>query len=279
MRDWPLNSTYRSTSGAVRWDRFGDPDREPVVLVHGTPFSSFIWRGIARSLAHHHRVYVWDLPGYGDSDKFEGQDLSLDALGRVFADLLEHWGLAEPSVVAHDSGGAVALGAHLLGGVQYRRLGLVDAVALAPWGSPFFRLIGEQAKVFDQLPPKLHRALLREYVSSASSPGLHPISLAALVEPWLDQGGQSAFYRQLTQRRADSDYVDQIQGRYGTIDIPVLVCWGEDDAWIPVDRGRELASRIPGARLRTIPGAGHLVQEDRPAELTAAVFAFLHDIA
>jgi pimeloyl-ACP methyl ester carboxylesterase len=276
--DWQLDSTYRSTSGEVRWHRFGDPDREPVVLLHGTPFSSFIWRGIARSLAHHYRVYVWDMPGYGDSEKFEGQDVSLAAQGRIFAGLLEHWGLTEPMVVAHDSGGAVALGTHLLHGARYRRLTLIDAVALAPWGSPFFRLVGEHADVFDRLPAKLHRALVREYLSSASSPGLHPATLDALVHPWLDDSGQAAFYRQITQRRADQRYTDEMQDRYGRIDIPVMVCWGDDDAWIPVDRGRELASRIPGARLRTIPGAGHLVQEDSPAELTAALFAFLHDL-
>jgi pimeloyl-ACP methyl ester carboxylesterase len=70
-----------------------------------------------------------------------------------------------------------------------------------------------------------------------------------------------------------------MQDRYATIDIPVTVCWGEDDTWVPVERGRELAARIPGAQLRVIPGAGHLVHEDRPAELTAALFEFLHDLS
>lgn len=45
--------------------------------------------------------------------------------------------------------------------------------------------------------------------------------------------------------------------------------------WIPVAKGHELASSIPGATLRLIPGAGHLVQEDAPAELTTAVLSFL----
>lgn len=278
LSEWELSRTFGSTLGDVRWDRFGDPDGEPVVLLHGTPFSSFIWRGVARSLAQHHGVYVWDMPGYGSSAKHPGQDLSLAALDRVFAGLLEHWGLIEPTVVAHDSGGAIALGTLLLDDVRYRRLALVDAVALPPWGSSFFDVVGEHAYVFARLPANVHRALVREYVSSASSPGLHPGHLDALVEPWLGESGQSAFYRQLAQRRADSGYIDQLQHRYCEIDIPVLVCWGADDAWVPADRGRELAARIPGARLRILPGAGHLVQEDRPAELTAALLAFLHDV-
>ena len=278
MLDWRLGNTYSSPSGQVRWDRFGDPDGEPVVLLHGTPFSSFIWRGIARALAQHHQVYVWDMPGYGTSDTYQDQDISLAAQARIFADLLDHWRLAEPAVVAHDSGGAVALGAHLLHDAPYRRLALVDAVALAPWGSAFFEVVGDHASGFERLPARLHRALVREYVSTASSPGLHPATLDALVEPWLGESGQRAFYRQLTQRRADPGFVDEIQHRYGSIEIPVLVCWGNDDAWIPVDRGRELATRISDARLRIIPGAGHLIQEDQPAELTAALFAFLHDL-
>ncbi|MFG2192270.1 alpha/beta fold hydrolase [Streptomyces sp. NPDC048639] len=271
--DWRLAKTFRSTSGGVRWDRFGEAGLPPVVLLHGTPFSSYVWRAVARSLASRHQVYVWDMPGYGASEMSDGQDVSLAAQGRVFAELLDHWGLAEPLVVAHDFGGAVSLRAHLLHGARYRRLALVDPVALAPWGSPFFRLVGEHAEVFEQLPPALHRALVREYVASASGPGLHPATLDRLVKPWLGDAGQPAFYRQIAQ--ADQRYTDEIEDRYGELDLPVLICWGTDDAWIPQERGSELTARIPGARLHPIRGAGHLVQEDAPAELTAALLDFL----
>ncbi|MBE1530175.1 alpha/beta fold hydrolase [Actinomadura algeriensis] len=270
---WKLGHGYASDSGEVRWDAYGDEDAPPVVLLHGTPFSSYVWRGVARALAGAYRVYVWDMPGYGASEKRDGQDVSLAAQGRVFRDLLDHWGLDEPRVVAHDFGGAVALRAHLLHGARYRALTLVDPVALAPWGSPFFRLVGANAPVFEQLPPPLHRALVREYVTSASGPGLHPATLDSLVAPWLDEAGQAAFYRQIAQ--ADQRYTDEIQDRYGELALPVLVCWGADDTWIPLAKGRELASAVPGARLRVIEGAGHLVQEDAPAELTAAVLDFL----
>jgi pimeloyl-ACP methyl ester carboxylesterase len=270
---WQLTRTFTSTSGDVRWDRLGQPGRPPVVLLHGTPFSSYVWRAVARSLTRHHQVFVWDMPGYGTSEKAAGQDVSLAAQGRVFTELLSHWGLAEPLVVAHDFGGAVALRAHVLHGARYRALALVDPVALAPWGSPFFRLVGEHADVFERLPPALHGALVREYVGSASSRGLHPAVLDRLVEPWLDGPGQAAFYRQIAQ--ADQRHTDEVQGHYTGIDIPTLVCWGEDDTWIPVTKGRELAALVPGARFEPITGAGHLVQEDAPAELTAALIAFL----
>ncbi|WP_323808381.1 alpha/beta fold hydrolase [Prauserella endophytica] len=66
-----------------------------------------------------------------------------------------------------------------------------------------------------------------------------------------------------------------MRDRYATIDLPVLVCWGADDAWVPAARGRELAALVPGARLEVLPGAGHLVHEDSPVELTVALTGFL----
>ncbi|SFB16091.1 Pimeloyl-ACP methyl ester carboxylesterase [Amycolatopsis marina] len=268
---WELGERHATAGGVVRWARMGKG--EPVVLLHGTPFSSAVWRDIAAALARTHQVYVWDMLGYGQSEMRAGQDVSLAAQQGIFASLLEHWGLDEPTVIAHDFGGAVALRAHLLSGVRYRALALVDPVALAPWGSPFFRLVRDNATVFGQLPAGLHAALVREYVNSASGPGLHPAALGRLVQPWLEGEGQAAFYRQIAQ--ADQRYTDEIEPRYAEIDLPVLVCWGEDDTWIPVAKGEQLADAIPGARLRRIPGAGHLVQEDAPAELTAALVEFL----
>ncbi|MCF6525938.1 alpha/beta fold hydrolase [Streptomyces sp. JJ36] len=276
MSGWELRETYASSAGEVRWDALGDPGAPPVVLLHGTPWSSYTWRGVARALAPRHRVFVWDMPGYGASEQATGQDVSLAVQGRVFGELLAHWGLTSadrlPTVLAHDFGGAVALRAHLLHGARYRRLALVDVVALAPWGSPFFRLVGRQPEVFEQLPAALHRALVREYISSASHRGLHPRVLDRLTEPWLGDRGQPAFYRQIAQ--ADQRWTDEIEGRYASIELPVLVCWGTEDTWIPVDRAHRLAETIPGARLRLVEGAGHLVQEDAPAELAVALGEF-----
>lgn len=209
MTQWLLDRTFRTASGdEVRWATLGEgrADTPAVVLLHGTPFSSYVWRGVARALAARHRVFVWDMPGYGASQKRAGQDVSLAAQARVFTELLAHWGLAaeaaRPAVVAHDFGGCAALRAHLLHGARYARLALVDPVALAPWGSPTYRLLAAHPDVFGQLPPDLHRALVGEYVSSASHPGLHPAVLDRLVEPWCTDEGRPAFYRHRTERPA-----------------------------------------------------------------------------
>jgi pimeloyl-ACP methyl ester carboxylesterase len=241
MDDWAstLDHTYDSSSGTVRWGRIGPEDGPPVVLLHGTPWSSYVWRSTARVLAQRFRVHVWDMPGYGTSDKYEGQNVSLAAQGQIFTELLGHWHLdtdasRQPAVLAHDFGGCVALRAHLLHGATYERLALVDPVALAPWGSPTYRLLGGAAEVFSRLPPALHEALVREYISSASAAGLHPKVLDQLVAPWLDKAGQGAFYRQIAQN--DQRFTDEIEGRYGEVTPPVLICWGAADTWIPIDR-------------------------------------------
>ncbi|OKI09200.1 alpha/beta hydrolase [Streptomyces sp. CB02923] len=274
MTQWRLDRTYRSTSGEVRWTALGEEGAPPLVLLHGTPFSSYVWRGVARALSARFRVYVWDMPGYGASEKAAGQDVSLPRQAEVFTELLAHWGLGdrEPTVVAHDFGGYVALRAHLVHGARYRRLALVDAVALTGWGSPTYRLLGSHSDVFAQLPAGLHRALVTEYISSGSHPGLHPAVLEQLVEPWCTEEGRPAFYRQIQQNGLDT--TADLDGRYGEIAVPTLVCWGAQDTWLPVTWAHGLVSAIPGARLRLFEGAGHLVQEDAPAELATALAAF-----
>ena len=243
-----------------------------MVLCHGTPWSSALWAPIADALSAEHTVYVWDMLGYGSSSMAEG-DVSLAAQGRVLADLLTHWGLAAPDVVAHDYGGAVALRAHLLHGAAYRSLALVDVVALAPWGSDFFRLVAANASVFAALPPSLHEALVREYVAGAAHRPLRPGDLDMLVTPWLGADGQPAFYRQIAQ--ADQCYTDEVEPQYPTLDLPVQVVWGTEDTWIPVDRAHRLADIIPGARLDLVPDAGHLIQLDAPERLTAILQRWL----
>ena len=52
-----------------------------------------------------------------------------------------------------------------------------------------------------------------------------------------------------------------------------MIVWGEEDRWIPLEKGEQLHKAIPGSQLRTIPRCAHLAQEDAPE----AVAAFLTD--
>lgn len=102
---------------------------------------------------------------------------------------------------------------------------------------------------------------------------MHPPALDALVAPWLGAEGQSAFYRQIAQ--ADQRHTDQVEPDYGDIDLPVLVLWGSEDRWIPLETGRRLAALIPGAELEVVDAAGHLVHLDQPVALAASLQRWL----
>jgi pimeloyl-ACP methyl ester carboxylesterase len=266
-----LDEEYRWRGRRVRWTRIGDGP--PVVFCHGTPWSSALWRPFAHALAHEFSCYLWDMPGYGQSSMDDDHRVSLDVQGELLTDLLGHWGLDRPHVVAHDYGGAVSLRAHLLHGAGYASLALVDVVALAPWGSDFFNLVRDNAEAFTALPPAIHESVVRTYISGASHQGLAERHLDMLAEPWLGPAGQAAFYRQIAQ--ADQSYTDQVEPLYPSLDLPVLVVWGEEDTWIPPDRAHRLVEPIPGARLELVPGAGHLIQLDAPTALATTLHRWL----
>ncbi len=247
--------------------------RPAVVFCHGTPWSSSLWIRTADALSGDFTVYLLDMLGYGTSTMADGQDVSLAVQSAVLADLLEHWELSDPHLVAHDYGGAVSLRAHLLHGARYRSLALVDVVALAPWGSEFFRLVADHASVFAQVPHALHEALVRAYISGAAYRPLPPEDLDLLAAPWVTADGQAAFYRQIAA--ADERYANEVEPLYSTVDMPVLVAWGIEDRWIPVDRAHRLAELIPDSRLHLVPEAGHLIQLDAPERLTATLQGWL----
>lgn len=273
-----LTHRFEWRGRTVAWDRLGAGP--PLVLLHGTPWSSALWRPVAGALADDFTVHVWDMPGYGTSSMAPEHDVDLGVQGELFAALLDEWGLdadTPPHVVAHDIGGAVALRARLLHDARYASLCLVDVVALAPWGSPFFNLVKQHADVFAQLPPALHRGLVEAYVEGASHRGLRDDDLAMLVEPWTSKVGQDAFYRQIAQ--ADERWTDEVEPLYPTLDEPVHVVWGADDPWIPVDRAHRLHELVPDATLTVLPGAGHLVQLDAGEALTAELVRWLRAVA
>lgn len=257
-QEWRLRESFEYRGDRVAYDVFGDG--KPVVLVHGTPFSSYVWRRIAPALAEIYRVHVFDLLGYGASEKREGQDVSLYAQGKLLAALLDHWGLESPMIVGHDFGGAITLRAHLLEKRDFERIVLMDAVAVAPWGSPFFRLVRDYPGVFRQIPGYMHRAMMAAYVRDATYQPMTDEEVIPYVEPWLGEEGQAALYRQIAQN--DQRYTDEAEPLYGEIKRPVLVLWGEEDLWLSLEIGEKLHSAIPGSQMKTISECSHLAQED-----------------
>lgn len=262
-----LPHTFEFRGARVRWGKIGSGP--PLVAVHGTPFSSQVWRNIIPHLADDRTVFYYDMVGYGQSEMCEGQDVSLGIQNELLAALIGEWNLNEAEVLAHDFGAATALRAYFLAGLRYSALTVIDAVALAPWGSPLVQHVRQHERAFSGMPDYMHRAVLRSYIQTAARRPLSEEALNIYSEPWTGPVGQPAFYRQIAQM--DQRFTDEVEPLYTHMECPVTVLWGKDDEWIPFERGERLAGLISDKDCILLPGAGHLVQEDCPEAIVAAV--------
>lgn len=267
---WKLGGRVRTEGGEVAYGVFGEGP--PVVLVHGTPSRSRIWRGVAQRLAERHAVYVYDLPGFGESERWEGQDVSITAQGRVLAELVEGWSLEEPAVAGHDIGGGIVLRAHLLEGVSFQNISLLDAVVLTPWGTPALRHVKEHPGAYRTMPTGVFEAYVAARLREATNRPMDEEAFEAYLSQWRGPEGQAAYLRKdeaLVER--DTAEVERL---LGNIRVPVEVVWGGEDAWLEPSQAESLARKIPGAELRLVAGAGHFVMEDAPGRVADALAEF-----
>lgn len=270
MTDWHLPETYSFDGRAVRFGITGNGP--PLVIVHGTPWSSFNMRHLVNDLSRGFTVYYYDLVGYGQSNMQPG-DVSLGIQNRLLDNLIDHWGLDSPSIIGHDFGGATVLRTHLLNARAFDKIVLVDPVAVSPWGSPFFRHVKKHEEAFSGVPDYIHEAIVRAYIGTAAVKPLDDELMNMIVLPWTGADGKSAFYRQIAQ--ADSKFTDEVQSSYSRISRPVLILWGKEDTWIPLKRGRQLHAMIPQSLLHVVPDSGHLVIEEHPERLVEKIRPFL----
>jgi pimeloyl-ACP methyl ester carboxylesterase len=269
--DWHLRERADLSGGIMAWDRFGEGP--PVVLVHGTPSWSYVWRRVVPSLAERSSVYLLDLIGYGDSERREGQDMSVAAQSQALAELLDLWSLERPALVGHDIGGALVLRAHLVEGHPASRLALVDAAVLLPWNTPATVHMKEHLEAYRTMPAHIYERVVSAHLATAVYRALEPETLESYLRPWRGREGQAAYFRKIAQWR-DED-MDALTPLLGTVDVPVLILWGAEDAWLPRETAERLAAAIPGARLELVAGAGHFAMEDEPAAVAEKLASFL----
>ncbi|WP_155992444.1 alpha/beta fold hydrolase [Fodinicurvata fenggangensis] len=255
-----LSRRFASSLGEVAWDTAGEgPD---LLLVHGTPTSSVIWRPVIERLKKHYRLTWLDLPGYGASQKFAGQEVRLRAFARVVREFCREAGLKRPHMVGHDFGAAAVLGAHLVEGQEVASLVVADGVVLNPWGTDFSLHVSRHEAVFAAVPEYVHLAQLRAHLATAVARPLDRETEAALLAPWSGQDGQAAYYRQVAQY--DHAYTAQLEQLYPELKVPFLVLWGALDQWVDIAVGRRLQQMVPEAELRVLPDAGHFSMLDTP---------------
>lgn len=268
---WNLDATVETSAGRVATGRAGTGPA--LVLAHGWPWSSFSWHRLIPELSKRFQVHWYDMPGYGRSAKSPEQRTSLDVQGQVFAEMLAYWNLERPLVVAHDFGGATTLRAHLLHDCDFERYVLMNVVAMRPWGSEFFDHVGRHVEAFLGLPPHIHRAVVEAYIKGALVNAIDPGDFESLVEPWLSEEGRGSFYRQFAQ--ADERFTAEVEPSFGNVRCPAKIIWGEEDPWIPLERGKALHALMPQASFEILKGVGHLPQLEDPSSVLDRLHAFL----
>lgn len=268
MLELPHRFNYQGQQ--VAWGKVGTG--KPLVLIHGTPFSSQVWRKIAPLLAKHWTVYYFDLVGYGLSEKKPGQDVSLGVQNNLLAALFEEWQLKSPDVLCHDFGGTTALRAYYINEIKFSKLTIIDPVAIAPWGSPFVQYVRQHEAVFSKLPPFAHEALLKAYLQGSAYSQLNEQTLDIYMSPWQGKEGQAAFYRQIAQM--DQCYTDELEELYTQMGDRINILWGDKDEWIPLSLGKRFAEKVANGRISVIPNSGHLMQEDAPEAIISAMLGY-----
>jgi cis-3-alkyl-4-acyloxetan-2-one decarboxylase len=280
---FPFESRFlRAGKVSLHYVDEGPRDAAPLLFLHGNPTWSYLWRRpIAELGAKGHRCLALDHMGFGRSEK--PPRLSAYTLQRHVENALaviDTLDLRDVTLVAHDWGGPIGLGALLDRPDRLRAVILMNTWA---WELPSF------------LPP-----FLREFRTEGlgeilalggnlfveSIPGgmarrdTDPVMMDAYRAPFPDywsRAGTLAFQRDipLTERDRSAPLMASIHERLPELDVPVLLVWGmRDPVFQPVflDQWREL---FPDAEIAELEDASHFVVEDRPDAVIGAIERFL----
>ena len=267
---WKLRRQITVAGGEISYDVLGYGPS--LILVHGTPSLSYIWRDVASRLADRFTVYVFDLLGFGQSERREGLDVSISGQSRVLDELVEAWELDAPSVAGHDIGGAIALRTHLLEGVSFGCIALLDSVVLRPWITPTTRHVKAHLDVYRTMPAKTFEAIVASHLRTATHKPLDEHAFATYLEGWRGESGQRLYLNKDAQ--LDERDTAEFEPLLPSIGVPVSIIWGEQDAWLDPALAERLHELIPGSDLLVLPETGHFAMEDSPQHVTAALFDF-----
>lgn len=253
---------------------------EPVVLVHGTPSSSLIWRNVLPQLVSAgYKVHVYDLLGYGASERPADPaiDTSISAQVPILEALLKHWGLEAIHLVGHDFGGGIVQRFGVFNPDRLRSLTLMDSVSFD--SSPSQRTREQLEAGLETLiktPDDAHRAHFRDWLLSAvwDKQAFTASALQTYEEMISGPVGQASYF-QHQARHYDPKHTMEIADRLDLLGArPVKIIWGAQDAWQSLDWAERLQRAIPGSELSVVDEAGHFAPEDRPIMIAELLIDF-----
>ncbi|MEO0481229.1 MAG: alpha/beta fold hydrolase [Planctomycetota bacterium] len=282
--DWTLDGTwphppqwFEHEDGKMHYVDVGPRDAQPVVLVHGNPTWSYLYRRFIDALTENgYRAIAMDHLGFGRSEKPNQTKLyRVPRHGERCTALLEALDLTQATMVEQDWGGPIGLHWAAKHSDRVRGLAILNTFVRRP-----------HQKVKLPLPLKLFRTRgIGELMVKGTNAfvngllfkaGLHdrtrlgPTEKAAYRAPhprWSDRSAMLVFPREIPSGPDGpvSDYVDEINKRLVPAfqDKPVLIAWPmQDIAFTPDILEEMLIPDFPNAEVHRIEGAGHYIQED-----------------
>jgi len=242
-----------------------------VLLLHGQPGSAADWRGVVTRLGSEVRPIVFDRPGWDGSSR--AQDLAGNAVAALAA--LQAYGDECATVVGHSFGAAIA--AWLAIHYPERVRGLIlcapaaNRAAMYPpelWlAAP---VAGELASATTMGGLGLALSVPRLAPRIAATVGLDPGYVAAARRTLLSPSAWRAY---AAEQRALIRDLPALEARLGAIGAPTTILTGDRDRVVPPGAPRALADQIPGARLVTLTGAGHMLPQRRPRQVADTILA------
>ncbi len=266
----PMNETtddYLDLDG-LRLHYLAAGDGEPIVLLHGWPTSSFLWRNVMPVMAERHRVIALDLPGFGLSDKPLDVSYSFRYYYRVLDEALNALGIEAASFVVHDLGGPVGLYWACRHPERLRRLAILNTLVYPDFSWAVMLFVAAC-----RLP------VVRSFM--ASPQGLRFAMRLGVADPrHLSEeavvGVQTPF-ASLEARRAllkaggnlSPKGFREIAAKLPTLDVPVRIVYGERDRILPdvAKTMHRIQKDLPQAEITALADCGHFLQEERPAEV------------
>ncbi|MGH3875974.1 MAG: alpha/beta fold hydrolase [Actinophytocola sp.] len=271
-------SPTRIGSGQVRVFQRGSG--EPIVLVHGAMVNANLWRQVVPMLASRFRVVTLDLP-FGSHDRpVEQADLTPPGIASMVVETMETLRLGGATLLANDTGGAIAQlivaeRPDLIG-----RLALTSSDAYADFPPAAFGFMRAAAALPGGLLPLLAPMRMRALRRLPFAQGwltrrpLSPvISDSYLLPSILDRRIRRDLARVLVGLR--SKHTVAAAERFREFERPVLVAWSRQDRFCPIANARRLAREFPDARLEWVEDAYTFSPEDQPARVAALVSHFI----
>ncbi len=266
-------------NGSLHVERTGRGGR-PIVLVHGFGSCAFLWRAIAPPLANHgYTVLAVDLMGHGESDRPSDAPYDLGAQAEYLERLLTALRLPAASVVGQDIGALVAIA------LAARRPASVARLALLSAPDPN-DLPGPEIRALQRMSPRAAlganalfgalRLLQPLLLASVARPAhMPPLLMARYLAPFVGNDGVSRLLHLASAVELSGDDLARLRN----VSCPTMLAFGaadESPARVAI-RERATAVAPPDARVVMVAGAGRLIAEDAPRELTQLLMTWMSD--